>query len=50
MTTPPTPNYPDEQQLIAALIAGDDRAFCEIITRFQHILLSIARAICGDGR
>lgn len=48
MTKSPTPNFSDEQQLIAALIAGDDGAFCEIITRFQHILLSIARAICGD--
>jgi RNA polymerase sigma-70 factor, ECF subfamily len=48
MTMSPTPNYPDEQQLITALIAGDDRAFCEIITRFQHTMLSIAHAICGD--
>lgn len=48
MTKMPTPNFPDEQQLIIALIAGNDRAFCEIITRFQHIMLSIARAICGD--
>ena len=48
MTPPPTPNYPDEQQLITALIAGDDLAFCEIITRFQHIMLSVARAICGE--
>ena len=48
MTKTPTPNFPDEQQLIAALIAGDDRAFCDIISRFQHIMLSIARAICGD--
>jgi len=48
MTTPPTPNYTDEQQLITALIAGDDRAFCEIISRFQYIMVSIARAICGE--
>jgi RNA polymerase sigma-70 factor, ECF subfamily len=48
MIKSPTPNLSDEQQLIAALIARDDRAFCEIITRFQHIMLSIARAICGD--
>lgn len=47
MTISPTPNYPDEQQLITALIAGDDRAFCEIITRFQHTMLTIAHAICG---
>ncbi len=40
--------YTDEQALISALIAGDDRAFCEIISRFQHTMLSIARAICGD--
>jgi len=48
MTASPTSNYPDEQQLIIALIAGDDRAFCEIIMRFQNIMLSIARAICGE--
>jgi RNA polymerase sigma-70 factor (ECF subfamily) len=48
MTPSPTPNYPDEQQLIVALIAGNDDAFCEIITRYQHIMLSVARAICGE--
>jgi RNA polymerase sigma-70 factor, ECF subfamily len=48
MTLTPTPNYPDEQQLIAALILGDDKAFCEIIRRFHHIMLSVARAICGE--
>lgn len=48
MTKSPPPNYTDEQQLIMALIAGDDRAFCEIITRFQHTMVAIARAICGD--
>lgn len=48
MTTSPPPHYTDEQAFITALIAGDDRAFCEIITRFQHTMLSIARAICGD--
>jgi len=49
MTKPPRLNYPDEQQLIAALIAGNDSAFCEIINRFQHTMLTIARAICGDA-
>jgi RNA polymerase sigma-70 factor (ECF subfamily) len=48
MSKSPRPIYPDEQQLIAALIAGDDHAFCEIITRFQHTMLAIARAMCGD--
>jgi RNA polymerase sigma-70 factor (ECF subfamily) len=48
MKKSPPPNYTDEQQLIAALIAGDDRAFCEIITRFQHIMTAVAHAICGD--
>jgi RNA polymerase sigma-70 factor, ECF subfamily len=48
MTKSPPPNDTDEQQLITALIAGDDRAFCEIITRFQHTMLAIAHAICGD--
>ncbi|HWV13990.1 MAG TPA: RNA polymerase sigma factor [Cellvibrio sp.] len=40
--------YGDEQQLIADLIAGDDRAFCEIIKRYQHIMLAVGRAIAGD--
>jgi RNA polymerase sigma-70 factor (ECF subfamily) len=48
MTKTPTSNYQDEQQLIAALIAGDDRAFCEIISRFQHTMAAVARTICGD--
>ncbi|MES2824311.1 MAG: sigma-70 family RNA polymerase sigma factor [Pseudomonadota bacterium] len=41
-------DFSDEQKLIAALRAGDDRAFCEIIKRFQHTMLIIARAIAGD--
>lgn len=40
--------YSDEQQLIAALIAGDDRAFCEIIKRYQSTMLAVGRAIAGD--
>jgi len=48
MTKSPPPAYTDEQDLITALVAGDDRAFCEIINRFQHIMITIARAICGD--
>lgn len=46
--TMPQPLYTDEQVLIAELIAGNDRAFCEIISRFQPTMLTIARAICGD--
>ena len=48
MTKSPPHNYTDEQQLITALIAGDDRAFCEIINRFQHTMTAVAHAICGD--
>jgi len=48
MTKSPIPDYTDEQALIAALVVGDDRAFCEIITRFQLTMITIARAICGD--
>ena len=48
MTKSPPHNYADEQQLIDALIAGDDRAFCEIISRFQHTMTAVAHAICGD--
>ena len=41
-------DYSDEQQLIAGLIAGDDRAFCEIIKRYQPTMLIVVRAITGD--
>ncbi|MES2673393.1 MAG: sigma-70 family RNA polymerase sigma factor [Pseudomonadota bacterium] len=41
-------DYADEQKLITALMAGDDCAFCEIIKRFQHTMLIVARAITGD--
>ena len=41
-------DYSDEQKLIAKLIAKDDRAFCEIIKRFQHTMMIVARAITGD--
>ena len=41
-------DYSDEQKLITALRAGDDLAFCEIIKRFQHTMLIVARAISGD--
>ena len=41
-------DYSDEQVLISGLIAADDRAFCEIIKRYQHTMLVIARAIIGD--
>lgn len=40
--------YGDDQALIAQLIARDERAFCEIITRYQHLMLAITRAILGD--
>ena len=43
-----TTDYGNEQVLIAGLIAGDDCAFCEIIKRFQHTMLIVARAITGD--
>ncbi len=47
--SPPTRyQQQDEQQFIADLIAGDDCAFCEIITRFQSTMLAVAQAICGD--
>lgn len=42
-------DYGDEQELIARLIAGDDRTFCVIIKRYQHIMLTISRAIVGDA-
>lgn len=42
------PDFNNEDQLITALIAGNDRAFCEIIKRFQYTMLAVARAICGD--
>ena len=38
----------DETQLIARLIAGDDRAFCSLIRLHQNTMLAIARAISGD--
>jgi RNA polymerase sigma-70 factor (ECF subfamily) len=43
-----TPLYADEAQLIAALINGDDRAFCELIIRYQSLMRAIAFALCGD--
>jgi len=49
MTLYPPADYMDEQQLINGLIAGDDRAFCAAISRFQHSMLTIARAIVGDA-
>lgn len=48
MTKLPPTYSTNEQEFITALIAGDESAFCEIITRFQHTMLTIARAICGD--
>jgi RNA polymerase sigma-70 factor, ECF subfamily len=41
-------DYSDEKHLIAELIAGNDRAFCEIIGRFQHTMIAVARTITGD--
>jgi len=49
MTLYPPADYMDEQQLINGLIAGDDRAFCAAISRFQRSMLTIARAIVGDA-
>jgi len=49
MTLSPPADYMDEQQLINGLIAGDDRAFCAAISRFQRSMLTIARAIVGDA-
>ncbi len=49
ISTQSTQIYADDQTLIEALIIGDDRAFCEIIKRFQHTMLVVARAIIGDA-
>jgi len=43
-----TTNDSDDSALIAGLIAGNDRAFCTAIKRYQTIMLAIARAIIGD--
>lgn len=48
MTNALNADYSDENKLIAGLVSGDDRAFCEIIKRYQHTMLIIARAITGD--
>ena len=42
------PIYMDEHELVSALCLGSESAFCEIISRYQHTMLAIARAICGD--
>jgi len=38
-----------EDLLITRLIAGEDKAFCELIRLHQGLMLSIARAIVGDA-
>lgn len=38
----------DENLLISLLIAGDDKAFRYLISQYQALMLSIARAIAGD--
>lgn len=39
---------PDENELIAQLISGDDQAFRYLIALHHSLMLSIARAIAGD--
>lgn len=40
--------HDDDLALITRLIAGDERAFCEIIKRYQPTMLAIVRAIIGE--
>lgn len=42
-------NTDAESQLISQLIAGDTRAFSTLISQYQTLMLSIARAIIGDA-
>lgn len=39
----------DETLLIEQLIAGDERAFRQVIAQYHSLMLSIARAIIGDS-
>lgn len=39
---------PDESELIARLVKGDDHAFRQIIALYHSLMLSIARTIVGD--
>lgn len=49
MLNPLAANAPDDDEaLIAGLVAGEDRAFCTLIKRYQSTMLAIARAINGD--
>ena len=48
MTSTAPFNQTDEQQLITALIAGDERAFGNIISLHQRTMLAVARSIVGD--
>lgn len=48
MTSTAPFNQTDEKQLITALIAGDERAFGNIISLHQRTMLAVARSIVGD--
>lgn len=48
MTSPTTTIAPDENELIAKLVCGDDQAFRKLIALHHSLMLSIARAIAGD--
>ncbi len=39
----------DESQLIKQLIAGDERAFQQVVSEHHNTMLSVARAIVGDA-
>lgn len=39
----------DDALLIVRLLNRDEKAFCDLISRYQRLMLSIARAIIGDA-
>tara|TARA_R110001606_G_scaffold399222_2_gene582420 strand:- start:76526 stop:77137 length:612 start_codon:yes stop_codon:yes gene_type:complete len=39
----------DEQLLINQLIAGDQKAFTQVVTEYHNIMVSVARAIVGEA-
>lgn len=43
-----TPGAVDDASLIERLLQRDERAFCELITNYQRLMLTVARAIVGD--
>jgi RNA polymerase sigma-70 factor (ECF subfamily) len=46
--TPPVPVTPDDQTLIARVLAGDTPAFSEIVRRYNQRMYRVVRAILRD--